>query len=553
MRAQGLHWLQGKIQGDVDGMEKLARVWKRSGGLGLTLSWTFLFLLEMGTGLAQEAATDALACMAWVLAITSCALIFLRVRTFITGPQVYGIVASIMGAFAPVLLWLGVAGPLTTHAQVMGVCAGVAASVSLGLQTMIWGQRLSGHEVFHLESDVPRAFLLAFIFCLGAAWLHGIVYALACALLPAVSMHMAFQMRQHWQCPYENECIFGPRRTLSANAVLAQLRSMGPLLLLFMLMWAQFATFHVMQAAGMLSTQQPAAIFSLLAFACALLIFYACVQLSRYLNYSLMYRQAIPLVVMGYAMLFTCRECAPGNNCGPLLACILNMTAAFGVLICLWTVTPKHICRMGINPIVAFCAFAAAGGIGAGTGLAVLNSLGLEGPHAATICFVITTLLVGIAMVVGYNPAWFFVGHTVNPLAKTKSRNAEAAGRKDEDARKAGEDTGAQISRDKAATTATGDSEERLPLADMTPTTPLGTRAQIEDACLQRAAVIQKRYGLTEREAQIAALLLEGRSRPYIRDELVISLNTVHTHARSIYSKCGVHSQREFMELPDEK
>lgn len=86
----------------------------------------------------------------------------------------------------------------------------------------------------------------------------------------------------------------------------------------------------------------------------------------------------------------------------------------------------------------------------------------------------------------------------------------------------------------------------------MSSATPLGTRAQIEDACLQRAAVIQRRYGLTEREAQIAALLLEGRSRPYIRDELVISLNTVHTHARSIYAKCGVHSQREFMELPDE-
>ena len=144
-------------------MDKVARVWKRSGGLGLTLSWAFLVLLEIGTGLARGATTDALACMAWVLVITSCALIFLRVRTFITGPQVYGIVASIMGALAPVLLWLGVAGPLAAHAQVMGVCAGAAAGVSLGLQTMIWGQRLSGHEVFHLETDVPRAFLIAFI------------------------------------------------------------------------------------------------------------------------------------------------------------------------------------------------------------------------------------------------------------------------------------------------------------------------------------------------------------------------------------------------------
>ena len=269
-----------------------------------------------------------------------------------------------------------------------------------------------------------------------------------------------------------------------------------------------------------------------------------------------MYRQAIPLVVMGYAMLFMCRECAPGNDCGPLLACILNMTAAFDVLICLWTITPKHICRMGINPIVAFCAFCAAGGIGAGTGLAVLNALGAEGPHTATICFVISTLFVGVAMVVGFNPAWFFVGHAVNPLSKTRSGQAAA---RDDGAK--GEASGARAGIGKVevssgATPGANDArcheDELCPVA-VSSATPLGTRAQIEHACLQRAAVIQRRYGLTEREAQIAALLLEGRSRPYIRDQLVISLNTVHTHARSIYAKCGVHSQREFMELPDEK
>ena len=33
-------------------------------------------------------------------------------------------------------------------------------------------------------------------------------------------------------------------------------------------------------------------------------------------------------------------------------------------------------------------------------------------------------------------------------------------------------------------------------------------------------------------------------------DELGISLNTVHAHARSILAKCGVHSQRELIDLP---
>ena len=47
----------------------------------------------------------------------------------------------------------------------------------------------------------------------------------------------------------------------------------------------------------------------------------------------------------------------------------------------------------------------------------------------------------------------------------------------------------------------------------------------------------------------MAALLLEGRSRPFIRDELVVSINTVSTHVRSIFAKCGVHSQQELMVL----
>ena len=59
-----------------------------------------------------------------------------------------------------------------------------------------------------------------------------------------------------------------------------------------------------------------------------------------------------------------------------------------------------------------------------------------------------------------------------------------------------------------------------------------------------------KSIGLTERETEVAELLLCGRSRPYIRDELGISLNTVHAHARSILAKCGVHSQRELIDLP---
>ena len=79
------------------------------------------------------------------------------------------------------------------------------------------------------------------------------------------------------------------------------------------------------------------------------------------------------------------------------------------------------------------------------------------------------------------------------------------------------------------------------------PAVPLSAGEELASIFEKTAEELQSRYGLTERETQIAALLLSGRSRPFIRDELVISLNTVHAHARNIYSKCGVHSQQEFM------
>ena len=44
-------------------------------------------------------------------------------------------------------------------------------------------------------------------------------------------------------------------------------------------------------------------------------------------------------------------------------------------------------------------------------------------------------------------------------------------------------------------------------------------------------------------------MLLEGYSRPRIRDELYISLNTVNAHVKSIYAKAEVHSMQEFLLL----
>ena len=67
----------------------------------------------------------------------------------------------------------------------------------------------------------------------------------------------------------------------------------------------------------------------------------------------------------------------------------------------------------------------------------------------------------------------------------------------------------------------------------------------LDAACAELAC----RCDLSDRERDVLRLLARGYGRAYIRDVLVISKNTVATHARHIYQKTGVHSQQELIAL----
>lgn len=58
--------------------------------------------------------------------------------------------------------------------------------------------------------------------------------------------------------------------------------------------------------------------------------------------------------------------------------------------------------------------------------------------------------------------------------------------------------------------------------------------------------------GLTKRETEVLHLLMEGRSIPYIQNKLYISEGTARTHAKHIYTKVGVHSKQELLDLLSE-
>lgn len=54
---------------------------------------------------------------------------------------------------------------------------------------------------------------------------------------------------------------------------------------------------------------------------------------------------------------------------------------------------------------------------------------------------------------------------------------------------------------------------------------------------------------LTERENEIVALLLKGRTYKMIADEMYLSENTIKTHIKNIYSKLNVNSKMELIKL----
>lgn len=58
---------------------------------------------------------------------------------------------------------------------------------------------------------------------------------------------------------------------------------------------------------------------------------------------------------------------------------------------------------------------------------------------------------------------------------------------------------------------------------------------------------IKQAYNLTNREMDVLVLLYQGRSIPFIQQELYIAEGTATTHVRHIYQKLGVHTRQEFI------
>ncbi|WP_143412139.1 helix-turn-helix transcriptional regulator [Arabiibacter massiliensis] len=73
------------------------------------------------------------------------------------------------------------------------------------------------------------------------------------------------------------------------------------------------------------------------------------------------------------------------------------------------------------------------------------------------------------------------------------------------------------------------------------------------DSLAERIGLLQARYLLTDREAEVVSHLAQGRSKTAIGEKLFISENTVRTYVKNIYAKLDVHSKQELLDLLDEQ
>ena len=63
------------------------------------------------------------------------------------------------------------------------------------------------------------------------------------------------------------------------------------------------------------------------------------------------------------------------------------------------------------------------------------------------------------------------------------------------------------------------------------------------------ATVLSERYGLTEREAQVADSLARGNSMKRAADELFLAPSTVQSYTKVIYRKMGIHRKQELIDI----
>ena len=536
---------------------------RRSVGLGCYLAWVYCSLFSCGlvpvviqlcsierswvySGIGEAAAAIAV--------IIVYALLREKGRGD-SAQRMIGVIGAGCACIGSVLIWVSHL-DFSWYAA-LTVTGGLCCGAGLSLLGILWGSRFSYCDEEHIESTVPLSFVISFVVYFVLLAVKGPLFMVVDAVLPVVSTWIVFRPRCGRSVSADGEAI----RALAHAGLRRQLSHLGSLFVLYFLIWFQFALFRVASSpigngGRFMHYLVPFSVAAVL----AIVAFLTCMRRTRFLNFTFLYRWSVPLMIIGCGLLLIDLGLPEQHS----VAYAVNFIAMFGVQMCVWVVATKYVRRIGVSPFILFGGLFAAEGLGIALALTLSLPLFDAGsPALANLTLIATGAVALIAMLVGFNPRWLFLSDTVRrftdaefAMPPQRSACSGCAGACPDASIVGGVAAGANAAFASAAEggapasasgmDAAGDAADGF---EPDSAVPLSAGEELASIFEKTAEELQSRYGLTERETQIAALLLSGRSRPFIRDELVISLNTVHAHARNIYSKCGVHSQQEFMDF----
>ena len=547
---------------------------RRSVGLGCYLAWVYCSLFSCG--LVPVVIRLCSIERSWVysgigeaVAAIAVIIVYALLREKGRGDaaqRMIGVLGAGCACIGSVLIWV-------SHLDIswyaaLTVVGGLCCGAGLALLGILWGSRFSYCDEEHIESTVPLSFVISFVVYFVLLAVKGPLFMVVDAVLPVVSTWIVFRPRCGRNVSADGEAA----GKLAHTGMRRQFSHLGSLFVLYFLIWFQIALFRVASSpmtygGRFMHYLVPFSIAAVL----AIVAFLTCMRQTRFLNFTFLYRWSVPLMIIGCGLLLIDLGIPEQHS----VAYAVNFIAMFGVQMCVWVVAPKYVRRIGVSPFILFGGLFAAEGLGISLALTLSLPLFDAGsPALANLTLIATGAVALIAMLVGFNPRWLFLSDAVRrftdaEFAMSPQRSAcsgcagtcpdvsivggVAAGANAAFASAAG--SGVEYGVAASAGAPIGIASRPAPgyaagsASGSGPAVPLSAGEELASIFEKTAEELQSRYGLTERETQIAALLLSGRSRPFIRDELVISLNTVHAHARNIYSKCGVHSQQEFMDF----
>ena len=260
------------------------------------------------------------------------------------------------------------------------------------------------------------------------------------------------------------------------------------------------------------------------------------------LDIGLLYRYCLPFSVLGMLLLLV----APGRS-GALAGALVTGASLFLQVLVILKVT-ESTQQTGASPLLAFSV-----GQGLVGGVVFLGNAGGRAVSevASEIPGAGETVL-PLACAIGVFALFYLLVLTTDSLARRMAKLEGAkAGCGEECAGSVAAASAGQPSLQATAAGARAASAASTLAGHVSasgePVSPAVTSAASVEA--SRLDSLAQTLGLTPREAEVCRYLVQGRSLPFIAEQLYVTAGTVKTHAIHIYRKAGVTSKQELISL----